>query len=400
VYPALLAPVHRAFGPDLEAFKAVGIFCFLGFLAAFHALLRARLAPRPAAALTALAAFHPAFWDFKDHVYSDVPFLFFVVLALAHFARSAEPGGRAGPAWKRALLGGVLLYLPYGARTAGVALAAAFAAEGLLRRRFRDPAWLGTAGVFAALAVLQNFFLHSESGYVGMSGEMAWDRLGANVMGHAYLAASLFDNGFLPEARRALFIAAAALAAGGYADAVRRGPGLMELFPLFYAALLCAWPADDGFRYIFPLVPFLGYFAARGLDAAAAPGRAGAARALGAVLALGLAASYAGRYARADFGPVAGEFYDFVRGNAGPEDLVVFRKPRALAYFTGRRAMVYHEAADDALWADLAASGATLLAAGPFRSDREFFAPFLARRASSLEKVFSNAEFEAHRIVR
>jgi hypothetical protein len=130
---------------------------------------------------------------------------------------------------------------------------------------------------------------------------------------------------------------------------------------LIYVALTLllylAWPFQEGLRYLFPLLPFLIYFAYRGMQAGAlaVPARYHRAGQLltravwVAVLAIFALTSF--RLARANlldhrasddgpFEPSSTEMFDVIKTRTAPDSVVLFLKPRAMRLMTGRDALL------------------------------------------------------------
>ena len=80
-FPLLLAPIYALRGLDLEALKIPVIVSLIGTLIMFAALATRWDGAASALIATALAGFHPFFRDFKNHILSDLPFAFLLLIA-------------------------------------------------------------------------------------------------------------------------------------------------------------------------------------------------------------------------------------------------------------------------------------------------------------------------------
>ena len=121
VYPLLLAPVYWLRGPDLRAMKMVTVVTFAIFLAAFAKWVRPMVSPRLRVVAVLLVGLSPAFWNYRDLISSEFPYLMFSFLALLAIRRGSDVGrGWQQAGW--ALLAALLLYASYGTRTIGIAL--------------------------------------------------------------------------------------------------------------------------------------------------------------------------------------------------------------------------------------------------------------------------------------
>jgi 4-amino-4-deoxy-L-arabinose transferase-like glycosyltransferase len=412
VFPLVLAPIYRLFGLDLRVMKGLLITAFCGFVFLIFLLFRRRLGGRAALAAAALTGLNPVFWDFKDNLYPDFLFLFFAFCAM-HVFDKARDREKAGARWlPAALASGLLLYLAYGTRTVGALLAAAFLAADLARGRGRPSRTLLCSGAAAlACALAQNALVPSGAGYLVEA--LSWLNglpLRVMVLGNAAtysgLLASLFDNAYFPPAAWALCAASALLAAAGYYARAREEFGVPEAYTALNLAFLLFCPLTDGARYGFPLIPLLAYYAFLGWRALAArlkpPGRAWAVL-LPALVAL----SYAGVYWRAPYGglrggatgPQARELFAFISARTAPGDVVVFRKPRSLLFFTGRSSSMYYFPREDAgLFAYFKKINAAYLVSGPFEEDRLYLEPFIARNPGRFIPLFSNRDFRVYRL--
>lgn len=411
VFPLLLAPVYKLAGLDLQAMKALTVVCFAGFLYVLCLLFRRGLGEGRALLLAALIGLGPVFWKFKDYLYAEYPFLLFSFAALLVYgrARDAERGGRG---WlPRALAAGLLAYLAYGTRSAGAALLPAFLLADLAGGRRLSKTFFACCVPALCLAGLQALTLHSDAVYAAQaaslfSGTTLAGAVAGNLFGYADRFTLLFENGYVPVLPALLLAAAASLAAYGL---VRRAAGeaLFAAYVAVNALLLLAFPAADGLRYAFPLVPFLLYYALAGWELLS-PRLGRAARPAGAALLLLLAASYAGVYSKAQYGFAEGtekaqtkQLFDYISANTAPEDVFVFRKPRTLALHTGRRAAMYHFGGDEGLLAYFREIGAGYLVTGRvFPEDVYFLLPFAGRNAALLDEVYANADFRVYRIKR
>lgn len=410
VFPLLLAPVYRFAGPDLPAMKALTVFFFAAFLYLICLLYRGPLGERGALLAAALVGLSPVFWKFKDYLYAEYPFLFFSFAALYawRLARAAEDGG--GRWLPRALAAGALAYLAYGARSAGAALFPAFFIADLAGKKRLSKATAACCAAALLPAAAQWLTLHGDAVYALQArGLLARGSLAAsalnNLLSYAESFTLLFDNGYVAVLPALLLGAFAAAAAAGLVRRAGREP-LFAAYALANAALLLLFPASDGLRYAFPLVPFLFYYAQEGwAEYGARLGRA--ARYAPAALLLAAALSYAGAYSKAQYGAFlegtekkeTRELFKFVRREVPPGAVVIFRKPRTLALYTGRRAAMYHFAPDAEVLRFFERTGAGYLVAGAvFPEDEAFLKPFVERNKKLFAAVYANPDFAVYRL--
>lgn len=410
VFPLLLAPVYKYAGMNLQAMKALTVLFFAAFLYVMCLLFRGPLGERGAPTCAALVGLSPVFWKFKDYLYAEYPFLFFSFAALYawRLARSAEDGG--GRWLPRALAAGALAYLAYGTRSAGAALFPAFFIADLAGKKRISRTTPACCAAALVPAAAQWLTLHGDAVYALQArdllsrGSLAGAALN-NLLSYAESFTLLFDNGYFSVLPAVLLAAFAAAAAAGL---VRRG-GREPLFAAYIvvnAALLLLFPASDGLRYAFPLVPFLFYYAFEGwAEYGAQFGRA--ARYAPAALLLAAALSYAGAYSKARYGAFregtekaeTGELFGFIRREVPADALIISRKPRTLALLTGRPGAMYSFGPDAENLEFFRKTGARWLVAGAvFPEDEAFLKPFIARHKKLFAAVYSNPDFTVYQL--
>ncbi len=412
-FPLLLAPVIKGFGLDLRSMKVLVIGLFVGALLLIVALFRGDLPPPQLAALVLVTGLNPFFWEFKDEVLSDIPFLFFVLLSLYLFTRAGEVDGSRRRAAVLAVLAGVAAYASYATRVLGVVLVPCFIAHDLIRTKRISRRTVLAGGAFVALAGAQYLFWIRDSSYLDpFTGGVAG--VGHNIVAYLRSLSGLWENGFSGAVRKGAFVAASALAAVGYARSLRRDVTVFHLFPWLYLAPVIVWPSFQDTRFLIPVIPFYFYYGLLGIREmdAAVERRWGRKNLVLATLLAGVAVSYAGRYATLSFGPLAEgiakpesvRLFEFVKDATAPTDVLVFSRPRALALFTGRRVSGGYRPSDPCLlWRYLSEIGASYLVTGPepdvWNADAVYLQGFVSRFERDFRPVMANADFGVYRIL-
>jgi hypothetical protein len=408
VWPLLLAPVYRCFGLDLVAMKAELTLLFVAFLVVF-ALGWGRDLPgpyRPAAVL--LLGLNPFFWEFKDRLLSEVPFLLFTYLALALMsAACAEDVGRR----RRVLLAlaaGAATYLACGTRSVGVVLAPALVVQQLLSRR-RSPLVAAVILLtFGAGVLAQRALLPFDGSYFD---QLVFDPVlfGSNLLSLVKALGLFVDNGYSRAARLLLFGTVSALALLGCWTRVRERWTVAETFLPLYGLAVTVWPsAAWGQRFLVPVVPLFVFYGCLGIRRLSRSWGPRLEVRLGAVVAAAVLLSYAGRFSRLDLGPLregigkpeTADLFTFVREQTGTDAVLLFQRPRALALFTGRRASAHHAPrSDDDLWHYLRRIGAThVVVARVFPESAGVLKPFVERNAAHFRRVYDNPDFTVYRV--
>jgi hypothetical protein len=468
IYPLLAAPVYQAFGLNFEALKAEIVVFFLLFLLVTYFAARREL-PGPCALAVVLAlAACPFFWDYKDRLLSEVPFLLFAGLAL-WLADLAQEGGLR----RRALLAvltGAAVYLAIGTRSVGVVLVPSLVLAELARRRRPGPLTLLAVPTIGLGLFLQRTFLALEGSYLD---QLVWapGQFARTAVSLVKAMGLFLENGHSRGLRLALYGPVLALAAVGYLARLRREASAREWFVPLYFAIIVVWPcAEWSQRFLLPLLaPFWVYLwhgllevraylerrAARrepaggavdrpavndgpargkpgepGWEGATAPAgftrlegcrpvpsgraaqapyrRAHAAPLAGAALLALVLASYAGQYARVDLGPLpqgvhraeSQALLEHVRARTPQDAVFLFQYPRALALYTGRKALAHHPRASDAdLWRDLTKHRVThVIVARPQPQSYALLSAFVARNPGRFATAYRNPHFTVYRI--
>ena len=413
-FPLLLAPVVGVFGLELRPMKILVIAFFVGSLLVMIPMFRRVMPPSHVAITVLIVGLNPFFWQFKDQVLSDLPFLFFLLVSLLLFMQADAGDDSARHRTMLGVLCGVAAYAAYATRTLGLMLIPCYVAHDLIRyRRLTINAALAAA-VAVALAGLQYvFWLHDDSYFDSLSSPLAVVR--RNVPAYLQTLADLWENGYSNGVRRVLFLGAAAVAAVGYVSSWRARVSVLHLFPPLYLAPVLAWPSYQGMRFLIPVLPF--YFCycvlgVRWIDAAAA--RRGLAKKAGLTLFLtAIAVSYGARYTTLEFGPFpdgiakeeSTQLFEFVRASTRPQDVLVFSKPRALALMTGRRVSgPYNPANPCEMWKYVSRIEAGYIITGPdpdpLNEEAAYLREFVARFEPDLRRVMVNSSLAVYRIER
>jgi len=403
-FPVLLAPVIAVFGLELQPMKVVVVLCFLGALLLLSRVFQRNLPPLYRAALILVMGLNPYFWDFKDHVLSDIPFLFFTLLSLYAFQRAAQADRRS---LTYGAVAGIATAAAIATRALGVMILPAFIASDVLRWRRVQRETALACGIPIAVLLLQ-YVVGAQDGSYFDTLTITPAAMGRNVVEYLRALSDIWENGYADVGRKLTFLVTVGLAAFGYLRALRSGATVLELFPVLYAIPVMLWPAYQGTRFLIPLIPFYLYYCLlgiRGLETALAPRRHVALAFLAIVVLV-----YGARYSTLRYGPLPDgvaapesvELFRFVKQNTAPQDIFVFSKPRALALFTGRRASASFTPNDPCrLWRYFTEIGATYVITGPGGVDPEaaYLERFVTRYPQALVRVMGNRTLAVYRIV-
>ena len=365
-FPLLLAPLYALFGLSFTAFKLLEVVLYLGFLTGFYVLIRDRIDRLGAVLIIAALALDNLYTAWTNTVLTEFPFLCFSVLGLLAIESTHRADRLArrppGVGLLAALFGtGALIGFTTNIRNEGVVLLGALAARQLvvLYEHRRD--WAGTW--IARLATLALPWLGAAAVGFGIRALLPTDAgraltLSGGLGGHNFETNDGFYRQTMAELLAikdkvhgtvllGLIVFLLVLALGGMLLAGRRDLPL-SVFTVGLATIYLVLPYREG-RYLLGVVPFLLYFAAQGLRGADIRSWPLQARhvfllALVALHGLGMAnaSDYWRTYPRAIEGPSSAasrEMFTAVNTFTGPDDTIVFFRPRALNLFTDRDAI-------------------------------------------------------------
>jgi hypothetical protein len=405
VFPLLLAPIDRFLGLNFLAMKLEQSAFLLLALVAMYFYWRRDLSFPYLLALIAIVAFNPTFWDAKDNVLSDLPFLLFFYLAvlLAQFS----PRDRKG-SWAWALLTGFSLYLCAGTRGIGLTLLPGLVLYDLLKRR--------RVTLFTAIAIASAAaFLLAQRLIIGPGLSSYADQfhptlpqLAHNLVSYSHsLGTFWLDRDHRPFSA-ALYIFIMILALAGAWFHARRGVTIVETFLAPYLCLVLLWPAEKGMlRFLFPLVPFVVYLVLLALQNLTAGWPPLQARTACAAFVLLIGVSYVLAYAHTDFGPIPetngspafAALCTQIREHTGEHDVFIYRRARALALFTSRSAATYAPNVDAAFGSYAQQIHATyLVTSNEFPEDREFLIPWVKKNPTALIPIYHNQNFDLYQL--
>lgn len=408
VLPVLLSPVYYWWGENLTAMKVELILIFLFSLYMIFLAFRDELPFPYLVALVAAIGFNPIFWQFKENVLSEFPFLVFSYLSLFLIDRTYKTNWTEKSQTLNIILAGLSIYLAYGTRSIGLVLIPCLIAYDLITNRRPSPFAIKTGFLAIALVTLQNLYLHSDLGY-GRQLIPILDSASQHVVMLIELASEYWVNSYSIIFRIALFAIISGLVVIGYFTRVKERMTCFEIYTILYLALLIFFLPDLDTRYLIPIVPMILFYLFYGIHIIFRHRKME--KAIFTSVVVAIFASYVARYTKLDYGPVTlgiaksetRQLFDYVKNETGENDVFLFRKPRALALFTGRKATIWHpEPDDEKLWSYFRQISATYLILGPkyFETyyDQGFISKFVNRNPDRFEETYSNPDFRVYRI--
>lgn len=422
-FPVLLAPVYALFGLDIRAFQVEILILQLLALVVAYLLFRREVSPQTALILLIMMGLSPYLINFKRDVMSDVPFMLFCIGFLLWVEWRRE---RSEFRHTDALIAALIAFLCYLIRTVGFATLAALAVSDLLRTRRLSRFTIWTIIYVIPMVIVgrllfgggQESYLDQFANYdpITPAWNLYWYVLGALNPFMAGPTISFTQYLGIPF----LWAASIILIIYGVYRRGRQSNLLLELFFVFYIAIILIWPSWQEMRFLYPVVPLFLLYAGFGLEGILAwisrrispqVMKAGAL-----LIGLGILAIYSVRSVdvireetlleSGPYTPSAQSLFAFVREQTAPEAVFIFYKPRALALYTDRHSSTYPTGqSGDVSVAYLDEIGAsyaildkfaTLEDAGPNKS----LATLIEDQPGAFKIAFSNEQFDVYEIDR
>ncbi len=367
-FPLLLAPVVALAGYSMPTLNVIISLFLVAIAISTIMLLRRQLSLAAAITVAAVFFYNPNTFEFKSQIMADIPFSLLILIFLI---LSSSASGRNKTKWILAgIVGGFAATMKTAGITVGVAMAVYICirlVSGLLINRsltksakeITGPQW----GLFAWLVVfivVSNLF--SAKGVQGAESYLRIFNLNdlistLNVSVYSYVEAirthfliNPFPGGWLGLLVGAAFLT---FAVTGFLMAMNKHPGIIEYFFIVYVIMLLVYPyTHAGFRFLLPLAPILLMYAVRPV-AALFQGKwiRWVIVACGALILYSYQPSLAEKHKSRRIkqeGPYRPEVqlaFEKVKSLTNENHLIVFLKPRVLAWIIERPCMSHHPAA-------------------------------------------------------
>jgi hypothetical protein len=367
-FPILLAPVVFLFGVNIPLIKLVGIVCYLLFLITIYLQYA-----RPEKSLIFLLyiacfVFNPTMLDGLSNILSDIPFLFFSTLSLSLILKPYSNNYVPKTIWYGIVVGALIAF-SYQIRSNGIFLLVvllttqlAFAlnksdtaySRFILVQRYVAPA------LFAFLLITGTFEYMLPTGgesHYGFFKNLSFKQIFINLGYNIKMIGTFF---YAPGNQLVLLSTAPLFFIGVYFEWKRQW-GIL-LYIALVLGLYSLWPFQQGIRYMYPVIPFYLLFVFWGLESiyrlssksALTTLVGGTYGFLGFILVayflvssiqyVHLHRNYGMLNSDGPFGASSMQLYEYINENTSPNDVVVFRKPRAILLMTQRVGIMLNSA--------------------------------------------------------
>lgn len=345
VFPLLLSMPYKVFGVHLKAFKAVIVIFWLLFLVLANQIFGKYLNQTSRLLFLLLLGLHPFFWDFMKNVLSDIPFLFFTYTTLYYFEKFINKEIFA----ERVILGsailGVLMYVTYGTRSAGLIIVPVIVAYDIyFNKRITKKIAIATI-VFLFLFVPHNVIIPTDAVII-TDYNLKSSIYTGKVIKYIKVVRSFYIGNLMFAIYTSMFLF-------GWVKSKTRRISIYKIFFVLYCTMIFMWSGYQGFRYLIPIAPLLYFFPMVGFDHLRDK-KSLWINTLAAFVVLLTFISFTSRYVK-----IIGKhevnienrcaqgMFAYIIENTPEDARIIFNKPRVLSLFTGRRSSKFYPVDDE-----------------------------------------------------
>jgi len=365
-FPTLLAPLYYLYGFNLLAFKIVSILCFELFLLCIFLLFKDRVSFAGNCIILSLFAFNPFLIGFNDSILSDIPFLFFSTLTILLLDRIVLSKRKIISRPLDHVLLGLAAFMAFFIRTNGALLLLVIVSCQVVthfisdnknpgNRRANLLVELISGGTFLVLSWVSSMvFPQGGTSHISHFDRLSLAVIAENLAYYGTLPASFFD-GVLIFAPAIVYGMTLVFLIAGVCSRIKRDYHFI-IYTFLTFALYIIWPAVQGLRFLFPILPFYIYFVYLGImtinfglpDHLHAAGRrlsyAACIFVSGSFLIVSVYyAAVNVVNAREVDGPFVArsmDMFNIIKNRTKPDDVIVFFKPRVFSMMTGRNSIL------------------------------------------------------------
>ncbi len=352
--PLVLSPVYAVYGHDLQAYGRWLSLWLIALGLLMYRVFRLQVSALSAVLLCLIVLYNPWTLQFKAEIMSEIPFGVWSLGAYLWFVQGKSNGS--------AVLAGVCGGMALATRSIGLALLvgiALFVIMGWGRRKLGQKALI-RGGIAVGIAWLLSFLLNRlifsiPSGSELYQNHFDFASTGQTILHNTAYYFTVLESFFRLKMGDWRFIAVLTQAAllvftviGGM-NRWMRGLRLLDWWLLAYVGMLLVYPyQSSGFRFLFPMIPFLLVYAVEGFEAISwakiyeVP-RPALIFALGLIILLQYPKGIQEVIHYQDViqgGPQQATpkaAFHFIQTQIPEETVITFTKPRVLAFYTGRK---------------------------------------------------------------
>ena len=273
-FPILLAPIYHLFGFNIFAMKFFVNLFFLFSIATIFLILKGKVTDIQHILIIAIVAYNPYFFHFKEHILSDIPFLFFSLFSIFLIQQFIIKKEFLFNEMFSYLLIGIFMFISYSIRVNGIILLPCLCLAQILeyenpikehgRKYLTVLKYLIPYIAFAVFILIIGTILPRESTYADYFALITLKGIFSNVIYYAKLLGHFFST-LIPNSGNIIYLITIPFAILGLSEKIKTDY-LYVAFSIFTVCIFILAPGRDGLRYLFPIIPFYLYFLFSGIN--------------------------------------------------------------------------------------------------------------------------------------
>ena len=273
-FPILLTPIYHLFGFNIFAMKFFVNLFFLFSIATIFLIFKGKINNIQNILIIAIIAYNPYFFHFKEHILSDIPFLFFSLFSIfliQQFIIKKKIWLNESFCY---LLIGIFMFISYSIRINGIILLPCLILTQILEYKYsiteHNRKYLTVLKysipyiAFSVLILIIGMTLPRESTYADHFALVTLKGIFSNVIYYAKLLGHFFST-LIPKSGKIIYLITIPFVILGLLEKIKKDY-LYIAFSIFTVCLYILAPGRDGLRYLFPIIPFYLYFLFSGIN--------------------------------------------------------------------------------------------------------------------------------------
>jgi hypothetical protein len=273
-FPILLVPIYHLFGFNVIAMKFFVNLFFLFSIAIIYLILKGKINNIQNMLIIAIIAYNPYFFHFKEHILSDIPFLFFSLFSIFLIQQFIiKKKFWLNESYCYVLIG-IFMFISYSIRINGIVLFPCLFLAQILEYKYSNKdysrkylavfKYLIPYIAFSVLILIMGMTFPMESTYADHFELITLKGIFSNVIYYAKLLIHFFST-LIPKSGKIIYLITIPFAILGLSEKIKTDY-LYVAFSIFTVCIFILAPGRDGLRYLFPIIPFYLYFLFSGIN--------------------------------------------------------------------------------------------------------------------------------------
>ena len=272
-FPILLAPIYFLFGFNIFVMKLFINIFFISALAICYLTFKNEISNIQRLLIIAIIAYNPYFFYFKENILSDIPFLFFSLFSLFLIQQFIIKKRCFLNEFTSYALIGIFVFVSYSVRANGIILLPTlllvqiivnkYSTEDNGRKPLRILKFSIPYIVFFIFVLITGIVLPGKNTYTDLLADITLRQVLGNVFYYAVELSTFFA--VIPKSGKIIYLMTVPFVILGLLEKLKKDY-LYIIFSIFLVGLYIIFPAVQGLRYLFPVIPFYLYFLFVGLD--------------------------------------------------------------------------------------------------------------------------------------